>query len=1514
MKYPISYYIVATIICIMALPPVLFAQVPVNDECSGATVITSLPDSIAQNTTLATPNVTDPPLTCAQDTAFGSDGKTVWFVFTPDSTGTVTFTTINSTPADYDIAMGLFTGTCGSLSMIDCNDDIDPGVIRQSQLIENVTAGTTYYVLIGEWDNGGPSGGTPTGGNLVFQVFWGPPPNEPPLYVGPRSGSVSGGVAVNTGNFTIPPSAGNEGGRENEKEEEELETPFHPIKLTKGVKPGKGPAGSNYIELSRKNTLQSVTATASQPVALQNFAGIGSSESSCDCEPPDPISAVGPNNVIDAVNLAFRIFDKNGNILKTISYASWFASTGISFSGSDPQVVYDQLSGRWVMTLLNTGGNNSPLAVFLSVSATSNPIGTWYNWALPAGLGDSATGHLADQPFVGYDDKALYITNREFGLNGTNTDLLYQRVRIIPKAQLYANTAGAVTWADIWGFRDPQDLYVTPDDIRPMLTFTPAGNVAFLGAVSPFTPGSYFTVWTIHDPIGTPTITGFDIPVVQYTAPPQPYQPGGSAVANAYYDFGALVQKPVYRDSCLWISHSVANPLNGTYSAINYLRINPFTGTNLEDFTFGQNGYWHYYPNLMTNANNDMVVTFSRSSSSEDPGAFFTGRMGTDPPGTFAPTALLKAGVTPYTGIIGPGSGSRWGDYMGIGLDPADSSMFWIHTEFVAGGGDGDWATWNGQIHFAPVPGVYAFASPASISYPLIEGGKTYDSAYAVINYGTDSLVVSGIIAPDSNFQLTGLPTFPATIGTFDSLKFNIVFTPKVRGNLSSSFVVQSNDPINPSLAVSVNGTAFVVSPPSPGTLYATTGGETNGGQLFTLDTASGTGTLIGLSGYSQIVSARQNPNTGELLGLTGSDRLVRIDAALGDGHLLSTIAGLIALKGMAFKNDTLYVGQAGGKIYRVDPIAATATEVCNTSLPLAGLDFNPLTGELWGCVQSGTPSDGIYKITLATGATTLVGRTGFNTATQDIIFDGTGNLYGVTGTGNAVNHLIHINTATGTGTLIGSIGTNSINGLAIAPDSLIGSYSFAVAETTGHSGTDSIAINNPYGSPLMVSSITTNNLSTFTVGPSSGAIPAGSDLNFGVTFNAATFGPKAGGVLVSFAPPLRRGIVTLSGLAVTPGITSVEVSDLWNLVSVPMVVRNLAVDSVFPGAVSPPFSYKFTGYQQTDTLAYGLGYWLKFPGAQTINIAGLNGALSDSISVGASWNLIGSLDQPSVASAVTGAGTHILTNFFGYDGGYSVADTLEPGKGYWVKTNAAGSLVLHTLSSQSPMTAQKIVKPSLASNFTALTIEDAAHNRQVLYLGDKLPAGTTADHYEKPPLPPEGIFDARFESNLNLEVAAKGKQREIPILLSSPVYPVTISWNSKSTAVYGSLMANNKETNLIGSGSIKLQQASPLILKLSGSKMVPTVFALGQNYPNPFNPTTTIHYDLPLDSKVTITIYDVLGQKVATLVDGAQDAGYKSVVWDSRNDAGLTVPSGVYFYRMQAGSFSSVKKLLLLR
>ena len=102
--------------------------------------------------------------------------------------------------------------------------------------------------------------------------------------------------------------------------------------------------------------------------------------------------------------------------------------------------------------------------------------------------------------------------------------------------------------------------------------------------------------------------------------------------------------------------------------------------------------------------------------------------------------------------------------------------------------------------------------------------------------------------------------------------------------------------------------------------------------------------------------------------------------------------------------------------------------------------------------------------------------------------------------------------------------------------------------------------------------------------------------------------------------------------------------------------------------------------------------------------------------------------------------------------------------------------------------------------------------------------------------------------------------------------------------------------------------------VKVVNDPVLPKDFWLGQNYPNPLNLETVIEYRLPNDCQVKLTIYNILGQRVKTLINGFQKAGYKRIVWNGRDDSGKEVSSGIYLYKIDAGRHSDVKKMVIVK
>ena len=140
--------------------------------------------------------------------------------------------------------------------------------------------------------------------------------------------------------------------------------------------------------------------------------------------------------------------------------------------------------------------------------------------------------------------------------------------------------------------------------------------------------------------------------------------------------------------------------------------------------------------------------------------------------------------------------------------------------------------------------------------------------------------------------------------------------------------------------------------------------------------------------------------------------------------------------------------------------------------------------------------------------------------------------------------------------------------------------------------------------------------------------------------------------------------------------------------------------------------------------------------------------------------------------------------------------------------------------------------------------------------------------------------------------------------VLFSPIEPITYEGN-----LY--VISNDSGVDTL---AIPVSGVGFWLVGIELDDYLPKILVLYPNYPNPFNPVTTLSYDLPHNSFVNITIYDVLGREVRTLVNQTQEAGFKSVIWDASNDYGKPVSAGVYLYQIKAGEFVQTKKMVLLK
>ncbi len=358
----------------------------------------------------------------------------------------------------------------------------------------------------------------------------------------------------------------------------------------------------------------------------------------------------------------------------------------------------------------------------------------------------------------------------------------------------------------------------------------------------------------------------------------------------------------------------------------------------------------------------------------------------------------------------------------------------------------------------------------------------------------------------------------------------------------------------------------------------------------------------------------------------------------------------------------------------------------------------------------------------------------------------------------------------------------------------------------------------------------------------------------------------------------------------------SVMIADGWNMVSVPglhPVDQNVTTWWSGKDPAASVFGYN-GGYLPVTTTAPTEGYWMKNVGAQVYNYPEIQVVPRDPINCTGGWNLIGVYENSVDTADMIG----IIPPVYGYFGGYQTVDSLLPGYGYFVRCNGSQIIIPDVLSKQT----KKVVAEYFEEDWGRIIITDNAGISYTLYA---VKGEVDLDQYELPPAPPAGMFDIRFGSGRIAEDINSSIQS---IDMSGIQYPITVSVEGMDIRLQDESGKDINE-NVKSGDQITISNAQIQKLMVSG-ELIPDVYALEQNYPNPFNPSTVIEFSLPEDvAKVSLTIYDILGQKVTQLVNTSLKAGKYKYQWN----AGV-VATGMYIYELRTDTFVSVKKMVLMK
>lgn len=544
--------------------------------------------------------------------------------------------------------------------------------------------------------------------------------------------------------------------------------------------------------------------------------------------PPDPMVAAGPNHLVVAVNSDWAVYSKGGSLLTRVSAVTWFqnavpgvgSSLGIPY---DPQVVYDHYAGRWILVYL-ASDSSSQSWILISVSASSDPTGSWCTWALEGNKnGGTVVNNWSDYPQLGFDNQAIYLGLNQYTF-GLTPAFVYAKVRILPKSSLYA--CSSVSWWDFWDLRDPSAPSVVPGTVRPAVALD-ASPVGYLVSASPFTTIDYVTLWSISNPTAaTPSITGANIPVQATLRPHDADQlgsPGGPGCpAPCLLDTGdGRMLSVVYRGGSLWLAHAVAGGSGNAYTYARYAKIDPVSRVTLQDQSLGADSCWSFYPALSIDASGNMILVFGRSCTTTYPGIRFSGRSTSD--SSIQSSTSIRVGEASYAAADSSGN-NRWGDYFRAATDPADQSKIWVVGQYSASPGN-TWTTYVAQTSVT----CSAPAIPTATNNGPITAGQT--------------LQLSASSSPGASYLWSGPNSFSSTLQ--NPLVPNAQVGSSGTYSVTASFGDCTSLSASTSAAVTPSGTGCVAS----SSTLCLSGNRFRVTASWQTPTASGQGTAVSISG-----------------------------------------------------------------------------------------------------------------------------------------------------------------------------------------------------------------------------------------------------------------------------------------------------------------------------------------------------------------------------------------------------------------------------------------------------------------------------------------------------------------------------------------------------------------------------------------------------------------------------------------------------------------------------------------
>ena len=466
---------------------------------------------------------------------------------------------------------------------------------------------------------------------------------------------------------------------------------------------------------------KSAISPASNLTADTNFLGAESSESGFI--PPDSMGSVGPSQIVVFVNGILKVFDKNGNPGPlSVDDSTFWAPVSNGSEPTDPGVEYDRLSGRWILSAINTENTNNRVMLAVSsgptISSTSSFTYFFFNEATPP---PSATARFVDYPQLGVDGNAIYIGVNEFasGASGgfTGTDAF-----VIRKSSVLGGGPIVVT-----AFRNlvaSTGSGPGPDSPQPATNLDPTANQGYIvGPDNQFF--STIVVRRITNPGGTPSISGnLNVTVPTTALPIAVPQQGSGSKLDALDDrlFEAMIARAPNGSDSLWTAHNIRMDSSGAGSSsgdrdgsrwyqLGNLSTTPSliqSGQLFDGAATNPRFFW--IPSIAANGQGHASLNTSAAGNANHPEVASSGRLFSDPPGQIDSPVITQ--TSSFTYALGSGQPKRWGDYSQTVVDPTDNQTFWTFQEYA--NANNSWGVRVIKL-LAPPPAAPTTPSPATV-------------------------------------------------------------------------------------------------------------------------------------------------------------------------------------------------------------------------------------------------------------------------------------------------------------------------------------------------------------------------------------------------------------------------------------------------------------------------------------------------------------------------------------------------------------------------------------------------------------------------------------------------------------------------------------------------------------------------------------------------------------------------------------------------------------------------------